>query len=144
MRNENEFNSFLTRHFRKHSKRMKAIKSCDRFTPGVSDFLLWFTSGVSSALESKYIDDFVKDDKKNTLTKHPFTPAQINFLRDLDGKGCKAYGIVAVKDLKKMFLLPFSLIDGCAGKPSPTQVKQGLELPLSPQGVEALIIAIGG
>lgn len=143
MRNENEFNAYLSKNFRKMYKRVKYTKVSDRFTPGVSDFLVWFSGGNSAALECKYVQS-LGDEDKPALQKHPFTPAQINFLRDIASTGNVASGLIFVNDIRKMFLIPLATIEASKGRPTPKQIRAGLEMPATALGVEALVVALGG
>jgi hypothetical protein len=142
MKNEGEFNAFLSRHFRRHLPRVTSIKVSDRFTAGVSDFILWH-EGRSTVLEAKFIKCFGKNGRP-TLD-HPFSAAQMNFMKNVNHTANGSYGVVGVGDERVMYLLNFSLMSECVeGNLTPEQVKRGLEIPLTKQGVDTLVVALGG
>lgn len=103
MRTENDFNAKLGKELKKLSPSVKFIKASDRFTIGVSDFLIW-AYGKNVGVESKLIKEYpVKGTSK--LLSRPFTGAQRTFLNELEMSGSKGYGLVAVKSEKKMYLI---------------------------------------
>ena len=70
MRNENAFNAWLSKELRSlHSKGFHHAKISDKFTAGVSDFLIWGL-GKSVVIESKYVKEFPKD--TSDLLEHTF------------------------------------------------------------------------
>lgn len=105
MKNENQFNAYLSKEFRARHNRLKIyhMKASDKFTAGVADFLLWGNS-YSCGLETKFIDAIPKKDN-TLLLEHPFTGTQLTFLESLRIAGSGNYGLVAVKDTSTMFLI---------------------------------------
>ncbi|NDG28273.1 MAG: hypothetical protein EB120_13995, partial [Proteobacteria bacterium] len=73
MKNENEFNAALSKALRRLQPRVFMIKASDKFTIGISDFLI-FGFGKTLALECKYAREWPSD--KAQLLKHPFTGEQ--------------------------------------------------------------------
>lgn len=107
MRNENAYNAYLSKELRKlHSEGLYHTKTSDRFTAGISDFLIWW-KGKSIALEVKFIKEFTT---KGDLLAHPFTGAQLTFLESIHFSGNNAYGLVAVGSEKRMYAIPWSTI----------------------------------
>lgn len=105
MKNENQFNAYLSKEFRARHSRHEIfhLKASDKFTAGVSDFLLW-GNGYSCGLETKFTDTI--DRKANTLVlEHTFTGAQQTYLESMRIAGSGNYGLVAVKDISAMFLI---------------------------------------
>lgn len=108
--NENSFNAYLSKEFRTRHNRlgMFHVKASDKFTAGVSDFLLW-GRGVAAGLETKFVKTINR--KGGTLVlDHTFTGPQLTFLESLILSGSRAYGLVAVEDDKKMFLFNSQLL----------------------------------
>ena len=110
MRNENAFNAWLSKELRTlHSKGFHHAKISDKFTAGVSDFLIWGL-GKSVVIESKYVKEFPKD--TSDLLEHTFSGAQITFLESIGLTGNRAFGLIAVGDRKggSLFLIPWKEI----------------------------------
>jgi len=103
---EGAFNSFLASEFQKYRPRFYAIKLADKYKAGISDFLI-FCDGKGIALESKNI---LTRGSSGLLLKHPFSPQQRNFFRNVDGTRNFAMGILGIDDEKKMFLIHPSII----------------------------------
>lgn len=98
MKNENAFNAWLSKEIRCiHTKGYHHVKISDKFTAGVSDFLLW-GHGKHSVLEVKYVSQFPKEGCK--LLKHPFEGAQITFMESIGLTGNRAHGLIAAGDKK--------------------------------------------
>lgn len=105
MKNENAFNAYLSKEFRSRHNRLGCfhVKASDKFTAGVSDFLLWMNSH-SAGLETKLVKTI---DRKPTtlLLDHTFTGAQLTFLESMRLTGNYAYGLVGVLDTSRMLLI---------------------------------------
>jgi len=99
MKNENDFNRYLSKEFSKRSPELHYLKASDKFTAGVSDFLLWH-AGRSAALECKFVSTWPSD--KANLLKHTFTGAQKTFLESITLAHGRGVGLVAVGS-EKMF-----------------------------------------
>lgn len=107
MKNENEFNAALSKSLRRLQPSVFIIKASDKFTIGISDFLI-FGFGKTLALECKYVREWPSD--KALLLRHPFTGEQQTFLESMQLSGHAAFGLVAVGETKEMFLIPGSRI----------------------------------
>jgi hypothetical protein len=69
----------------------------------------------------------------------------MNFMKNVNHTANGSYGVVGVGDERVMYLLNFSLMSECVeGNLTPEQVKRGLEIPLTKQGVDTLVVALGG
>lgn len=104
MKNEHEFNSYLAKEFRKLTPDLKCLKASDKFSIGVSDFLLWYRS-KSVAMECKFIKAFPKKPTTDVLS-HKFEGPQYSFLQQISMTGSHSYGLVGVASEKKMYLIP--------------------------------------
>lgn len=104
MKNENAFNAYLSKEFRaRHSKGIYHTKVSDKFTAGISDFLLWGKS-LSAAAETKLVKTL--DLRPDTiLLKHPFSGAQLTFLESIWLTGNPAWGIVGVVDSRSIYVI---------------------------------------
>ena len=100
MKTEGDFNAALSKQFRKAG--IFAIKVADKFTIGISDFLILHNS-VTLALECKFISEWPSD--RAQLLKHPFTGEQLTFMESVRLAGHRAIGLVAVKEAGKMILI---------------------------------------
>lgn len=105
MKNESAFNAYLSRQFNALTPALKYLKVSDRFSVGVSDFIIW-SKGKSLGLECKYIDDYPKTEVALLFKNHKFTGPQITFLKEMVMAGCYGYGLIAVGCEKKMYLIP--------------------------------------
>ena len=107
MKTENDFNRYLTVQF-KTIKWLKFLKTADKYTPGVSDFLLW-TQGKGAFLETKFIKKIPK--LSSLLLRHPFNSKQVSFLRGMTNvAGCPAWGGIGVLDEQKIYCVPSWMI----------------------------------
>lgn len=105
MKGENDFNAHLSRGLKKLYKNgFSYLKASDRFSSGVSDFLLWHM-GRSAAIESKFIEDFPA--RPNTkILSHAFQGAQMSFFKRMEPGGAGLYGLIGIKKHKVMILVP--------------------------------------
>lgn len=103
MRNESDFNRFLAKEFRKLSPNLHFLKASDKFTAGVSDFIIWYHR-ASIALESKFISKWPSNN--SLLLRHPFTGAQQTFLESVYLTGNKGFGIVGIGEDKSFIVIP--------------------------------------
>jgi hypothetical protein len=112
MSSEGDFNSDLAKELKKYRPQVFSVKSSDKYTAGISDFLLW-GNGKSVGLEVKLshqgLDDFNKP--KKPMLVHTFSPGQMLFLRHIRATGNQAYGLVVCKPHKSMFLVDTPLIN---------------------------------
>jgi hypothetical protein len=110
MKNENEFNAHLAAEFRKirNAGKLGVKKLSERFEAGASDFLL-VKEGKCLLLECKFIKEFpVKPDTQ--VLGHQFTGPQLKFMDDLALGGALGYGLVAIKPMHAMMLIPREVI----------------------------------
>lgn len=108
MKNENEFNAELSKRLKRLRPVVHAYKVCDRFTEGVSDFIIWIKS-TSIGVESKFVSKLPKNDGL-VLAKHPFTGPQITFLDNLLLTGNKGVGLVGIEERGLMYIIPSEVI----------------------------------
>lgn len=108
MKNENEFNAWMTSQIRKLGTRYKAIKLSDRFRFGVSDWLI-FHDGKGIAVESKAIKNLPKTMRGKAL-KHPVTGPQMTFFESMRLAGIKGYVIVAILDHRSITAVPYPCV----------------------------------
>lgn len=107
MKTENDFNAYLSKQF-KRMRNLRALKTADKYSPGISDFLLW-KDGKGAFLETKYIKDYPKPNRK--LLTHTFSTKQLSFLEEGELRGgCPAWGAIGVGSEKKIYCFPWYLI----------------------------------
>lgn len=100
MKTENDFNKYLTIQFKK-IKWLKCVKTADKYTPGISDFMLW-AQGKGAFLETKLIKKLPK--LSSLLLRHPFSSKQVSFLRGMTSvAGCPAWGAIGVLEEKMIY-----------------------------------------
>ena len=103
MKNEGDLNRYLTKEIKKIPHVMM-VKASDKYTPGISDFLLW-KDGKGAFLETKFISHIPSTNKN--LLKHAFSPKQVSFLRGMTNvAGCPSWGAVAVGEDRKIYCIP--------------------------------------
>lgn len=107
MKTENDFNKYLTAQFKK-IKWLKYVKTADKYTPGISDFMLW-AQGKGAFLETKLIKKTPKEE--SLLLKHPFSSKQVSFLRGMTSvAGCPAWGAIGILEEKVICCVPSWMI----------------------------------
>jgi len=92
MKNEDAFNAYLSKELKKLAPEFKVLKLCEKYHIGVSDFML-IRGGVACFFETK----FLRDDPFKTagqVLKHPFSGAQMTFLKSMRRAGAMSYGVV--------------------------------------------------
>lgn len=104
MKIENDFNRFLAVEFKKLSPDVHYLKASDKFTVGVSDFIVW-RRGRSAGIESKFIRDWPSD--RSLLLKHPFTGAQQTFLESVALTCNSGIGIIGIGSEKRFFVIDY-------------------------------------
>lgn len=87
MRNENDFNAYLTKEIRKLGTDYKAIKLADKFRIGMPDWLMFY-KGLAVGVEAKFIRGKPKKDTSKLLA-HPVTAPQISYMKSLELAGVK-------------------------------------------------------
>ena len=107
MKNENDFNKFLSKELRKLGPSLFALKASDKFSAGVSDFLTWYNCH-STVIESKFVRDWPSDRAK--LLQHTFTGPQRTFMESVELAGCRGIGLVGIGSEKRFFVVDFSQI----------------------------------
>ena len=103
MKTEGDFNRLLSRELRKAGPGLYHLKTADRFTVGISDFLIW-NMGKTVALETKFVNGIPSE--KASLLKHPFSGAQITFLESMALSGNAAFGGIYLNELNLFYLIP--------------------------------------
>jgi hypothetical protein len=106
MKGENDFNGQLSKEFRQ-LKGLHHVKVADKFTIGISDFLIWI-EGTSIALETKFVKEWPKGHLK--LLQHEFTGPQQTFLESIALTGNRAFGLVYVDCVRQSFIIPWNQI----------------------------------
>ena len=102
MKTEGNFNSHLSKQFKKLAPDVHYLKASDRFAVGVSDFLV-FGKGKTLAIESKFVNTVPGDNVR--LLNHEFTGPQLTFLESMELAGCRALGLVGIKEFGRMYLI---------------------------------------
>ena len=108
MKTENEFNALLSKKLKSMSPHIHYIKASDKFTIGVSDFIIWGGGGNSLVMESKFVKEIPGPNAK--LLKHPFSGSQKTFLESVALTKNQAFGLVGVHSWKEMYLIPQPLV----------------------------------
>ena len=108
MKDENVFNSWLSSRLRTKEPDLIAKKLSDKYKRGIVDFVIWGL-GTSVGLECKFISDYPLRDSSKALT-HQFTPEQLNFMRQMEGTGNKAFGLVYVDSIRAAHVMPYSYL----------------------------------
>lgn len=98
MKNENEFNAFLKKEFKKHAE-YKAIKISDRFKIGLPDWLI-FHDGAAVAVECKFAKEF----KKAGMLYHKVTPPQLTTLKGFSAVKIPALIVIGVGDERLIYV----------------------------------------
>lgn len=105
MKTENDLNAHLSKSFKKHGSSLFAFKVADKYTSGMSDFLVWH-AGESYALEVKFIKAFPKTDAGKILS-HEFSPRQLTRMRQMSSAGVRCLGAVGVHG-EGLYLVPLT------------------------------------
>jgi hypothetical protein len=109
VRNEDTFNSFLSREFGRLAPDTAKLKMAEKYHIGIPDFCLW-RKGRSVLFESKFIPTLGLPASKGQVLKHPFTGPQQTFLHTMLRAGVSAFGLVGIGDVRQMVLLPANFI----------------------------------
>jgi len=99
---ETNINKYLSRKLRTLRPKTYHIKIADKYTIGISDFLIWHL-GCTIALEMKYIDDYPSEHSK--LLTHIFTGSQLTFLEDMELAQNISVGGVCVNSEKRVYIM---------------------------------------
>lgn len=99
MKNENEFNAYLKKEFKKFSQ-YKAIKVSDRFKIGLPDWLI-FHQGRAAAVECKFAKEW--HNGKNVLN-HAVSGPQITALNGFSAVSVPALVLIGFADRKEMYV----------------------------------------
>jgi hypothetical protein len=108
MKTENDYNAFLSKQLKKFSPQVHTIKISDKFTAGISDFLI-FCNHKSLGLETKFEKAFPKRETSQVLS-HSFSGPQITFLESLALTGNMGYGVVCIEEEESMYVFPYQTI----------------------------------
>jgi hypothetical protein len=103
LKTEGQFNAHLSKEFKRFNPKLKCLKVADKFSVGISDFLLW-GNGKSRAIESKFVTHLPVRATTKVLS-HPFAGAQLTFLEDICLAGCSGWGLIGIGETKTMHLL---------------------------------------
>lgn len=99
MKNENEFNAFLKKEFKKHPE-YKAVKISDRFKIGLPDWLVFY-QGRAAVVECKFASKWYND--KNVLG-HTVSKPQITSLKGFSAVAIPSLVLIGFADRKEMFI----------------------------------------
>lgn len=105
MKNENEFNAYLQKEFKKHSE-YKAVKVSDRFKIGLPDWLIFHT-GCAAAVECKYAKTWRLN---QNMLGHPVSRPQITALKSFHNVNIPSAILIGVDDAKTMYLGPYEVV----------------------------------
>lgn len=94
MKTEGEFNAWLSKKCKKMKPNTKYLKIADKFTVGISDFLIW-RNGKTLAIESKFVKKMPTRGTSKILS-HIFKGEQKTFLEDMELSGNTAYGVIGI------------------------------------------------
>jgi len=109
VKNENEFNAYLSKELSKLSPGLAKLKMAEKYHIGVPDFCLWL-DGRSVLFESKFVRSIDQWSDRVGL-KHPFTGPQRSFLKTMIRAGVPAFGVIGVGSRKRMILVPGDELD---------------------------------
>lgn len=99
---ENDFNSeVLSKGLRRLSPEVHYYKASDKFTVGVSDYIIWGW-GQSAVLESKFVAEWPGPNRE--LLKHEFKGAQTTFLESVALTKNRAWGCIGIGEEKKIYV----------------------------------------
>ena len=104
MKTEGDLNQILGKKLKVLWPELYHIKASDKFTLGISDFLLWYNS-ESAGLETKLV--LSTPSMRSKLLTHPFSGAQITFLESLSLTKNRGWGGVYVKETDSFYLIPY-------------------------------------
>jgi hypothetical protein len=104
MKSEGEFSGLFSKELKKYWPQLYHIKASDKFTLGISDFLIWL-DGISVALEMKFV--MCTPSNKAMILKHNFSGAQVTFLESMSLAKVRAYGGVYLKETQLFYLIPY-------------------------------------
>lgn len=107
MQGENKFNAYLSEKIRKMGTGYYAMKTSDRFSLGVSDFIIFY-QGRAVTIESKFIKALPK--REGLVLSHAFSPTQVSFMDHIGLAGVSCYGLIGIDDLRTMVLVERKLI----------------------------------
>lgn len=108
MKSEGEYNAFLSKEFKKRSPELHSVKIADKFSVGISDFIIW-NCATSAGLEVKFIKDWpIRSTTK--ILKHPFAGAQKTFLESIALTRNAGWGLIAVESEKRAYAIPYDKI----------------------------------
>ena len=108
MKIEGDFNAFLSKDFKRYAPKVAALKIADKFTVGISDFIIW-ANGRTLAMETKFI--LALPARPSTLIlPHAFSGAQRTFLETMDFVKNMAYGCIGINEEQSFYLIEHKLI----------------------------------
>jgi len=84
------------------------IKAADKYSPGISDFLIW-GQGKGVFIENKFVK--IRPSPNSKLLTHPFSSKQVSFLRGMTiVSGCPAWGVIYIASEKTLHCVPSWLL----------------------------------
>ena len=104
MKNEGEFNMHLSKDFKRRQPELYALKVADKFSIGISDFLLFYV-GTCIGMEVKLIKDWPIR-KTTKIMTHPFAGGQRTFLESIKLTRNDGFGLVGVDSERRMYCIP--------------------------------------
>lgn len=93
MKNEDAFNHWLSKELKTFRPDVMALKMAEKFHIGVADFM-FVKGGKVVYVETKFLRE--PPTSKNTVLKHPFSGAQLTFLRNMQKAGARCFGAVGL------------------------------------------------
>lgn len=103
MKNEHEFNAYITKTVKKLGTDYKIIKASDRFKLGVPDWLI-IHEGRVVALESKFIKSVPSRGK---LLDRQVTMPQVSFMKSIVLAGGRSFVIVGIQEIREFIVAPY-------------------------------------
>ena len=104
MRDENDFNAFLSKALRELQPQTYTLKMAEKYHIGIADFQMT-RAGRNVTFESKLLRDPLGH-RATKLLKHPFTGPQLTYLRGQWRAGAKCFGVIGVDFTKVIHVIP--------------------------------------
>jgi penicillin-binding protein-related factor A (putative recombinase) len=140
MTTENDFNRKLSSYLKTYSPLVFTRKLSDKYQVGMSDFMV-IHGGETAFIESKW-----KKELKGPLA-HPFSGAQISFMKQASGAGALCFGLIGIESMSKMLLLPSHGIQPSGNFRDFTDTYNAfadLSFPITKDGLAAMLESVFG